>query len=187
MILGITGTIGAGKGTVVEYLVTKGYKHYSMRAAIVEEIEKRGLPVNRVTMNEVATDMRRKHGASYFSDLLRGRAVAEGSKDLIIESIRTTMEAEKIKGLGGFILVVDAPESIRYERIQGRGSVTDHVSLEEFRAQEAREMTSENLDDPSFMNIRGVMDMADATIVNDGTLEEMHQKVDAVLLDLHAR
>jgi len=30
MILGITGTFGAGKGTIVEYLKTKGFSHYSV-------------------------------------------------------------------------------------------------------------------------------------------------------------
>ena len=38
-IIGITGTIGAGKGTIVDYLVLqKGYEHYSVRSFIKEEI-----------------------------------------------------------------------------------------------------------------------------------------------------
>ena len=31
IIIGITGTIGAGKGTIVELLIKKGFKHYSVR------------------------------------------------------------------------------------------------------------------------------------------------------------
>ena len=66
MIIGITGTNGAGKGTVVDYLVEKkGFTHYSVREALVEEIKKRGLEVNRMTMNEVATDLRRKYSAIF--------------------------------------------------------------------------------------------------------------------------
>src|SRR3989344_3951257 len=42
MIIGVTGTNGAGKGTVVDYLVSKkGFKHYSAREFIVEEVIKR--------------------------------------------------------------------------------------------------------------------------------------------------
>ena len=39
LIIGITGTLGAGKGTVVEYLVEKkGFDHYSVRAFLLKEI-----------------------------------------------------------------------------------------------------------------------------------------------------
>lgn len=184
MILGITGTIGAGKGTVVDYLVTKGFTHYSVREALVEEIQKRGLPVNRTNMNEVATDLRRTHGPTYFGDLFRTQAEKENVSKFIIESIRNPKEAEKIKSLGGFLIVVDADKHIRYERIVGRGSETDDVSFEEFVAHEEREMTTENPEDPAFMDIRAVIAMADATIMNDGTLEELHAKIDEALAKL---
>ena len=43
MIIGITGTDGAGKGSVVDYLVKeKGFVHYSGRGVIVEAIEAKG-------------------------------------------------------------------------------------------------------------------------------------------------
>ena len=36
-IIGITGTIGAGKGTIVDYLVKqKNFKHYSVRNFLIE-------------------------------------------------------------------------------------------------------------------------------------------------------
>ena len=42
--IGITGTLGAGKGTIVDYLVkNRGFVHYSVRAFITEEIKRRGL------------------------------------------------------------------------------------------------------------------------------------------------
>ena len=182
MILGITGTIGAGKGTVVDYLVKeKGFTHYSVRDAISEEILKRGLEVNRVNMNEVATDLRHTNVPEYYTTIFMERAKKGGVDSYIMESIRNVREAENIKAHGGFLLAVDAPEATRYERIQARASATDNVSLEEFKAQEAREMTSENPSDPSFMNMRAVMDMADAIITNNSTLDELHVQIEEVL------
>ncbi len=41
LIIGITGTLGAGKGTIVEYLEKEmGFDHLSVRDFITKEIEK---------------------------------------------------------------------------------------------------------------------------------------------------
>ena len=56
MIIGITGSFGAGKGTVVEYLIDKGYKHFSAREFLTEEILRRGMSVDRDSMIAVAND-----------------------------------------------------------------------------------------------------------------------------------
>ena len=67
-IIGITGTIGAGKGTIVDYLVKeKGYVHYSVREFLAEEVKKRGLEVNRDTLTEVGNDLRAKHLALWLN------------------------------------------------------------------------------------------------------------------------
>ena len=185
MIIGITGTNGAGKGTVVDYLVEqKGFTHYSVREEITAEILRRGLEVNRPNLNEVATDLRKNNAPEYFTTVFLAQAERDGVTDAIIESIRNPKEAENIKAHGGFMLVVDADEHIRYERITSRGSATDSVSFEEFKAHEAREMTSENPDDPSYMDIGAVIRMADAVVENNGSLEELHAQVDAALARL---
>jgi dephospho-CoA kinase len=182
MIIGITGTNGAGKGTVVDYLVKeKGFTHYSVREAITEEILRRGLPVNRTNLNEVATDLRRLHGPAYYAELFMERAQKGGVTDAIIESIRNPKEAEYIQAHGGVMLVVDADKHVRYERIQKRASETDRVSFEEFEKQEQREMVSENPSDPSYMNISAIFEMADSHVRNDGTREELHAQVEEVL------
>ena len=181
MIIGITGTNGAGKGTVVEYLVEKkGFKGYSVRDAITEEIFRRGLPVNRPNLNEVATDLREKNGPGYFSTLFIADAKEKGFKDIVIESIRNPIEAENLQSHGGKMLVVDADRDVRYKRISSRASATDTVSFEEFCAQEDREMESEDPTNPAKMSINAVIKMADFHLENNGTLEELHAKIDAL-------
>ena len=62
IIIGITGTLGAGKGTVVDYLVKeKGFRHYSVRAFLLEKIRDLGMPENRDSMHAVGNMLREEH------------------------------------------------------------------------------------------------------------------------------
>lgn len=178
-IIGITGTLGAGKGTIVDYLVKKkGYVHYSVRSFIAKEIKKRGLEVNRDTLTEVGNDLRAKHSPSYIATQLYETAFATG-KDAVIESIRTIGEVNALRSKGNFYLfAVDAEQKIRYERITERKSETDSVSFETFVANEEREMNS---DDPNKQNLAACINEANYLFMNDGTIEELHKKVEEVL------
>jgi len=182
MILGITGTIGAGKGTVVEYLVQKGFEHHSVREFLLEEIRARGLPEHRGSMRDVANELRQKHHPAHVIETLHGRA-QEGGKDSIVESVRTVGEAEFLKAAGASIIAIDADRQARYDRVVTRGSSTDQISFEQFVIEEDREMASSEHWD---MNVFGVMKMADFTIENNGTEEELHAKIEAILAKVRA-
>ncbi|MFA5783081.1 MAG: AAA family ATPase [Bacteroidales bacterium] len=179
IIIGITGTLGAGKGTIVEYLTKKkGFEHYSVRAFLIEEIEKCSLPVSRDSMVSVANDLRARHSPSYIVEQLFERAAKSG-KNCIIESIRTPGEVESLKANGHFFLfAIDAPATLRYERIQKRNSETDNVSFETFSENEKREMQST---DPNKQNISKCIEMADYLFENDNTINKLQDNVNAVI------
>jgi dephospho-CoA kinase len=125
VIIGITGTLGAGKGTVVEYLVKeRGFRHYSVRAFLLEKIRELGMPENRDSMLAVGNRLRAEHGSSYAVDQLFLRALEAGG-NAVIESVRTTGEVASLRQKGQFILLaIDADPQIRYERIVIRNSET---------------------------------------------------------------
>ena len=180
MIIGITGSFGAGKGVVVDYLVTnKGFVHFSARDFIFEEAKRRGLDIRlgREVTIPVANDLRAKYGPAYIVEELYKRAVANG-RNAVIESLRATAEAKKIKELGGVVIGVDADPKVRYERAVKRGSETDSVTLEQWLDQERRET---NPDDPTKQDIWGALKESDCIVSNNGSLRELYQQVELAL------
>lgn len=179
IIIGITGTIGAGKGTVVELLMKNyGFRHYSVREFLKEEIKRRGLPVNRDTLVEVANDLRAKHSPAYIIEQLYNQAFPKG-ENCVIESIRTPGEVELLRKKPAFYLfAVTAEPEIRYKRIQGRMNETDQISYEEFLSNETREMNS---NDPNKQNISWCISQADFLLENNGSILDLEEKVKQII------
>lgn len=181
MIIGVTGTIGAGKGTFVEYLVSKyGFKHYSARDFIVEEIGRRELPIDRDSMAVVANDLRKINGASYIIEALYAKALSGGGH-AIIESVREPAGVQFLKDQGAILIAIDADRPVRYERISARSTDTDSVSYEDFVAQEEREMTPRGEHTQSLL---AVIESADYLLLNNGTEEEFQEKIQKVMQPL---
>ena len=179
IIIGITGTIGAGKGTVVDYLTgSRGFSHFSVRAWLLEEIRRKGLPENRDSMFHLANQLRAEHGPSYVTDQLFLQAQASG-KNCIIESIRTPGEIESLRNKGRFVLfAVDADPELRYQRILLRQSETDRISFQTFLENEARESGT---DDPNVQNLQACIGQADYVFRNNGSKEDLFESVETVL------
>ncbi len=178
IIIGLTGTIGAGKGTVVEYLKEKGFIHFSARMLIEEELKKRGLPFDRPHMADMGNKLRKENGPDFIIRTLYERAVSSG-KNSIVESIRTPGELERLKDEKDFYLIaVDADIKVRYQRIKKRGSSTDNISYEKFIEDEKRELQSEN---PYAQNISSCMSKADFKITNNADIKDMREQIDKII------
>jgi len=179
IIIGITGTLGAGKGTIVDYLIgEKGFVHHSVRAYLLEKIRKQGLPENRDSMFRLANELRASFGPSYVTDQLYNQAMISG-KNCVIESIRTPGEIDSLRAKGHFfLLAVDADPEFRYQRILLRQSETDRVSRKTFLENEEREM---NTTDPNKQNLRKCIEMANFILLNNGTKKDLIQQLEKVL------
>lgn len=178
MLIGITGTDGAGKGTVVEYLVkNKGFTHYSARAIWIDELNVRGMETTRANMRLIANEMREKFGNDFLITYYLKKIEKEKPQHAIIESIRAVAEAETLHANEGVLLAVDADQKIRYARVQERRSETDKVSFEQFVAHEDLEAHDPN---PHGMQKQKVIQMADHVIYNNGSVAELGVKIESL-------
>lgn len=179
IIIGITGTIGAGKGTIVEYLITHyNFTHFSVRQYLIDEALKRNMPLNRDTYVTIANDLRSSHSPSFIIDELYKQA-KELKVNAIIESIRTPGEIESLRKTDHFILfAIDAQPQTRYQRISERKSETDAISFETFMQNEQREMTS---NDPNKQNLSYCIQQADYKFLNEGSREDLYINIDKVM------
>jgi len=61
ILIGFTGTHGAGKGTITTYLIRKyGFAYFSVSEFLAQEVEQRGLTANRNARAETANEYRAK-------------------------------------------------------------------------------------------------------------------------------
>ena len=178
IIVGITGLTGSGKDTVAECLKSKGFFYSSLSDRIREECAVRGLVTDRDNLIAVGNDLREKFGHYILAKRSKEKFSKEGIGKAILVSIRHPKEAEYLKSQPGFyLLAVEAPIELRYKRNSQRGRPEDAVSFEKFKEQEEKERSGSEAQ----QQIDKVIAMADYTIINEGTIEELGKQVEEIL------
>ncbi len=181
LIIGITGTIGAGKDTIADYLKTKGFAYHSLSDIIRDECNTRNLSHERDNLIAVGNELRTTFGPSVLGKLTAAKIEKLGEKKSLAVSIRNPAEIEALRATPGFFLIaVDAPIELRFERIKKRGRPEDAVSFEKFKEQENRERAGT----ATQQQLTSVMALADAHIDNAGTFEEINQHIETILKSL---
>lgn len=183
MIIGITGSIGGGKGTVVDYLKEKkNFTHYSSSDLLVDILKERGEEIDRDGMGRIANELRAQNPAGVPAETYKQYEKDGSPENAIFEALHSVPEVEFVKSIGGKVIAVTADSDIRYERIKARGSVKDNISKEKFIEQQQREEIGS--DDPNKNNIFDAINAADFVLQNNGSIEELYSQVDAVLREV---
>ena len=104
--------------------------------------------------------------------------MAEIEPPSVIDSIRNPMEIAYLKTRPGFfLLAVEAPIALRFERAVKRGRNESAATLADFAGKESEERSSR----PEAQQLDACLALADAVVVNDGTIEDLHRKLEAFL------
>lgn len=178
MIMGVTGPICAGKDEVGKLLEGMGFERLSLVEVLREEARSRGIEITRQSLQDLGDEMRRNEGV----DVLARRVMKQivPGRNYVIESIRNPGEVVALRELDDFLLLcVRASDHVRFERMVSRAREQDPRTFEEFLAVEARDrgigQASHAQQNEACWNL------ADVTITNDHTLEDLNQRVREVL------
>lgn len=176
-IYGVAGTNASGKDILMDIMLDYGFLVFrtsdSLRQishAVFKSTVRGG---NDAPMGKVGNAFRQAYPGGMV-DLglldwwLRAGVLPEElrPKGLVIGSIRGTGEAQRLKEVGGKLIVTDADPHVRYQRIHGRGRADDNITFEEFLEHEAGDMAVGETD-PTKFGMAAVIDQADIRIVNN--------------------
>lgn len=177
-IIAIVGMAGSGKGTITDYLESKGYPKIYFGGMVYDEVKKRGLDIVK-DEKFVREDMRRLEGMDVMAKRASIKAdelVKNGEQIIVFDGLYSWSEYKFLKQKYGdnmTTIAVFTPLKDRYERIVKRADEHRQYTLEDVKKRDYEEI--ENIEKG------GPIAMADYTLVNDGSVENLIQKLEQIL------
>jgi len=175
VLIGLTGRNASGKSTLVGWFSDRGLRSVSCSDSIRAWLSEQGVEPTRDALIEGGRELRRRGGGGVLAEMLL--EILDGD-DAVVDSIRTPAEVEALRGRGDFFLIeVRADEEARWGRMVDRGRSGDPTEKAAFLAQEAAEAKS---DDEAGQALDATASMADISVLNDGTLEDLESKLEEI-------
>jgi len=180
IVIGLTGHAGCGKGTAAAYLKQKhGFGWIVFSDIIKEEAAKRGLlngkslEAEKLALSRFGSDWRKETG---WNDVAARKAIERIRKGrmekVVVDGFRSVEEVELFrKTFKGFVLIkIETPADARWKR---RVEQDPASKRSDFEARDKADLEIKGLDK--------VLQMADMTIDNSGTKEELHRRLDEIM------
>jgi dephospho-CoA kinase len=171
----IVGMPGSGKSEVAKLFKEKGYNTVRFGDITDEEVKKQGLKLNEENERKARESLRQQHGMDAYAKLSLPRIEAAlKTANAAVDGLYSWEEYTYLKNRFGkdFIVVAvwSSPED-RYKRLGSRK--IRPLTPEEAESRDKAEIQN--------MNKGGPIAMADFTILNDSSLNEMKQQVDKII------
>lgn len=184
-IVAIVGLCGAGKSEVAKRFVASGYALVYFGQITMEELERRGLPVSEVNEREVREGFRRAHGMAAFAILNMPKIDARRAegKAILIDGLYSWSEYKLLKEKYDDalrVVAVYAPPEVRYARLEVRGMNASGNDDKKSRSLTREEAQSRDYSEIENIEKAGPIAMAEHTIVNTGTLDDLTVAVAAL-------
>lgn len=180
MIIGLTGTLSSGKGAVAEFLKKKGFIYLSLSDELRILAKSMGIELTRTNLQDLGNKMRAEKGKGYLAELIVEKINSNKYEKVVVDGIRNPGEVNVLKKLQNFYLVaVDAPSDVRFDRISKRGRENDPKYWDEFVMVDNRDRGIGEL--AHGQAVEECMKMANYFINNNAGIKELEENVNILL------
>ena len=172
---------GSGKSLVADRLVAQGYGYVRFGQLTIDELNKQGLPVTPENEKMVREELRQEHGKAAFAKLNIAKFdQVLREKNLVADGLYSWSEYKFLKDYYAdrlIVLAVYASPRTRYARLAAR---THSAEDKDYRNRPLTAAEARSRDYAEIENIEkgGPIVMADYTLINEGTPEELYQQLD---------
>lgn len=176
MIIGLTGSLGAGKSIVSDFLKEKGFVYLSLSDELREIAKERKIELIRKNLQDLGNWLRENFGVGILAEKVLDKIQNQEYKRAIVDGIRNPAEIKVLRQLKNFFLVsVDASQEIRFQRLISRNRESDPKTWEEFVEVDDRDKGIGELE--TGQAVEKCMKQADFVLINPGSLEEIKEKM----------
>jgi dephospho-CoA kinase len=176
VILGFTGLMASGKGTAAAYYQQKyGATTYRFSTMLRDLLKRLHLEHSRDNLIKISEAIRHTFGEETMAKTLAGDVAEDPNKIIIVEGIRRMADIAYLSKLTNFVLVeIFADPKTRHYRITQRTENPDDQTKTFEQFMEDHKRSTE-------ISIPEVIEHATEQIDNNGSKEELHQKLDKLL------
>lgn len=180
-IIALVGLAGSGKSSAVEYLTEKGFPKIYFGGVIYKAMDEAGIEKTWDNQQQFREEIRRREGKDFvikrviknIHDLINA-----GQNKIVLDGLYTWSEYKFLKHeFPGQVVVIAivTPKYLRYQRMAKR--------IE--RPMQPHEVDQRDWSEIENLEKGGPIAIADYFIINDGSLEQLHQRIDAATHDAH--
>lgn len=180
-IIALVGLAGSGKSSAVEYLTEKGFPKIYFGGVIYKAMDEAGIEKTWDNQQQFREEIRRREGKDFvikrviknIHDLINA-----GQNKIVLDGLYTWSEYKFLKHeFPGQVVVIAivTPKYLRYQRMAKR--------IE--RPMQPHEVDQRDWSEIENLEKGGPIAIADYFVINDGNLEQLHQKIDAATHDAH--
>ncbi len=176
IIIGLAGEIASGKGTFTKYCVEKYGAHTHRFSTMLRDVlDRLYIEQSRDNLQTLSTVLRANFGDDVLAKVMSQDAEHDSHEIIVIDGVRRNADIKYLKMLPSFMLVyIETDVKKRYERLVARGeNVGDSTkTFEQFEKEQLQETE---------VQIRGLKDVSQCIVDNNGTIEDFEKNIDAII------